>query len=76
MNSGTHYVSAIFPVKTGVLPEEIDFTDIDWDEFGENYSAFYLLQTFAQINSVPDEAFNPSLTTLDALIQSITFGAR
>lgn len=72
MNSGTHYVSAIFPVKTGVLPEDYP-PDTDWDEFGANYSTSYLPETFAQINSVSDEAFNPSLTTLDALIQSITF---
>jgi hypothetical protein len=56
-----------------VLPEEVDTSDIDWDEFGANYSEHYLPETFAQINSLPDEAFNPSLTTLDALIQSITF---
>ena len=71
MADGAYYVSAILSVKTGVLPEEVDTTDIDWDEFGMNYSEHYLPAIFAQINSLPDEAFYPSLSTLDALIQSI-----
>ena len=70
---GAYYVSAIFPVKTGVLPEEVDTSNIDWDEFGANYSEHYLPETFAQIASLSDEAFNPSLNTLDTLIQSIVF---
>ncbi len=73
MADGAYYVSAIFPVKTGVLPEEVDTSDIDWNEFAANYSDHYLPQAFAQINSLPDEAFNPSLNTLDTLIQSIAF---
>lgn len=70
---GAYYVSAILPVKTGVLPEEVDTSDIDWDEFGANYSEHYLPAAFAQINRLPDDAFNPSLNTLDALIHSIGF---
>jgi len=73
MADGAYYVSAILPVKTGVLPEEVDTSDIDWDEFAANYSEHYLPATFALIDSLPDEAFEPSLTTLDTLIQSITF---
>lgn len=73
MADGAYYVSAILPVKTGVLPEEVDTSDIDWDEFGANYSEYYLPETFMRIDSLPDEAFNPSLTTLDTLIQSVTF---
>jgi hypothetical protein len=73
MKGGTYYVSAVFPVKTGVLPEEIDTTGIDWNTFGANYAEHYLPETFAQIASVSDVDFNPSLNRLDALIQSITF---
>jgi hypothetical protein len=69
---GNYYVSAILPVKTGVLPEEIDTTGIDWDAFGASYSDIYLPKIFAQINQLPDEAFTPPLSVLDMLIQSIT----
>lgn len=70
---GAYYVSAILPVKTGVLPEEVDTSNIDWDKFAANYSEHYLPQVFALINNLPDGAFYPSLYTLDSLIQSITF---
>jgi hypothetical protein len=73
MAGGAYYVSAIFPVKTGVLPEEVDTSNIDWDTFAANYSEYYLPEAFALIDSLPDEAFYPSLSTLDALIQSIAF---
>jgi hypothetical protein len=71
MASGAYYVSAIFPIKTGVLPQEFVDGDIDWDEFAANYDTF-LADTFAQISSLPEEAFYPDLNTLDLLIQSIT----
>ncbi len=70
---GAYYVSAVFPVKTGVLPEEVDTSGIDWDNFAANYSEHYLPEIIARINSLSDDAFNPSLTTLDTLIQSIEF---
>jgi hypothetical protein len=60
-------------VKTGVLPETVDTSDIDWDAFAANYSKTYLPQTFAEIDTLPDEAFTPSLPVLDTLVQSITF---
>jgi len=73
MDSGTQYVSASFPVKTGLLPETVDMSAIDWKAFAANYSDVYLPETFALIDNLPDDAFTPSLDTLDALIQSITF---
>ncbi len=72
MHDGTHYVSAIFPVKTGVLPEKVDLSDIDWDKFVASYDT-YLAEIFERIDSLPDGAFSPSLKTLDTLIQSILF---
>ena len=65
------YVSAVFPVKSAVLPEEVDTSGLDWNEFAAHYNA-YLTETFAQIDSLPDEAFNPGLNTLDQLVASIS----
>lgn len=73
MAGGNYYVSAILPVKTGVLPGTIDTTGIDWDTFASRYSDTYLPQTFAQIDSLTDDDFTPPLHVLDAVIQSITF---
>lgn len=67
---GDQYVAVMLPVKTGVLPEAIDTSDVDWDSFAVNYGE-YLAATFEQISHMPDDAFNPPLHTLDALVQSI-----
>ena len=67
---GRAYISAILPVKTDVLPEFADATSIDTDTFSANYDQ-YLTDVVAQLSVLPDEAFSPSLTTLDALVGSI-----
>ena len=70
-NDGEYYMSVILPVKTGVLPEEVDTSDIDWNKFAANYQR-YLAETFEKITNLPDEIFSPSLYTLDELVRSIT----
>jgi hypothetical protein len=74
VGGGAYYVSAIFPVRTGVLPEEADARDIDWDAFGAAYIS-YLEEAFEQIDSLSDEDFAPSLNTLDVLVQSLSMMA-
>lgn len=69
---GEQYVAVMLPVKTGVLPEIINTSDVNWDSFAAHYGE-YLAATFEQINQMPEDAFNPPLHTLDALVQSINF---
>lgn len=66
---GQRYVSAIFPVRTGFLPQEVA-ANFDYAAFEKNYPAH--VQSLRQrLNNLPASSFKPALTTLDALVQSL-----
>lgn len=70
-NDGRYYVSATMRPATSPLPDTIP-DPFDYDQFMAGYVE-YLGTTVATLNAAPDSAFSPALTTLDAMVQSITF---
>jgi heat shock protein HslJ len=68
---GAHYISAIFRVNASVFPADIP-ADFDMDTFNATFND-YLVESVDQLNQAGLETFTPSLTTIDALIQSISF---
>ncbi|MEP7290959.1 MAG: META domain-containing protein [Chloroflexota bacterium] len=70
---GAHYVSAIFPLTSTLLPAEIP-ADFDQSAFDQNY-ATYLTDTTSAINNATHENFTPSLAVLDGVIRSISVSA-
>src|SRR5690606_7370222 len=72
-SDGQFYVSAFFPVETGIFPREpapcSQCGDPDQDPFVE-WTAV-LRGQLVQLNAQPEEAFAPSLTLLDDVIRSI-----
>jgi hypothetical protein len=72
-NDGQFYVSAFFPVATGIFPTEPpacpQCSEPGYDPFAE-WSAV-LAEQLVQLNAQPADQFTPSLTVLDELIQSI-----
>ena len=75
-DDGQFYISALFPVETGIFPMEPP----PCTRCGEpNYNPFEDWVTQAagqldQLNALPEEQFVPSLTVLDRLIESIRIG--
>ncbi len=65
---GAYYVSAIFNLTTELFPAELP-TDYDPDAFLAQMQA-YFEESIAQLSAAAPDDFTPSLTTLDALIQS------
>lgn len=67
------YVSALFPVKTGIFPMEPPACpqcgQPDYDPFAELLPI--LTEQLAQLNAQAEDDFAPSLTLLDDLIKSI-----
>jgi hypothetical protein len=70
---GQYYVSAIFRLSTDLFPTEIG-PDFDMEAFIEQISA-YFTESITQLNEATPESFTPSLTVLDAVIQSFSFGS-
>ncbi|MCQ3939074.1 MAG: hypothetical protein DPW18_18825 [Chloroflexi bacterium] len=76
-NDGAYYISAILPVNAAFLVEfpspEYPVPEggipFDW----ENYEAAqaYFDAVTQKLNTTPDDAFSPSIQSLDALIQSL-----
>jgi heat shock protein HslJ len=66
---GSHYVSVIFPLATGLFPETIP-ADFDYDAFIAELEANYN-QAIATLNSGGSADFAPALDLLAALIQDI-----
>ncbi len=64
-------VSAWFDVTTTLFPESTP-SDFDYNSFSADY-ATYLQQSVETLNNASPDDFSPSLTTLDALIQSISY---
>jgi len=73
---GKFYVSALFPIETGVFPVEPPpcprCSEPGYDPFAE-WNAV-LAEQLARLNAQPVDGFTPSLTILDELIQSIEIG--
>lgn len=68
---GAYYVSAIFRLNTALFPMDTP-ADFDYEAFVQNMNT-YFAESVATLNGAAPEAFAPSLTTLDALIQSFAF---
>jgi len=68
---GSRYVSAIFPLETVLFPAETP-PDFDYDAFITGIND-YFTESIATLNEASPDAFSPSLTTLDAMIQSFSF---
>lgn len=68
-DDGSKYISAVFPLDTSILPDEIG-EDFDYEEFSANYEA-YLTETREALDALPADAFAPQLDALLALIGSI-----
>lgn len=67
----TQYVSAVFSVEASVFPAEIS-NDFDMEAFNAQFGA-YLTESVNQLNTAAPEAFAPSLSAIDAVIQSFAF---
>ena len=72
-SDGTAYVAANFALNTGLFPAEVG-QDFDLDAFSEQFEG-YLNESMGTLNNATPEDFAPSLTALDALIQSFSFAA-
>ena len=68
---GAYYVSAIFRPTTDIFPLEVA-ADFDWEAFYDNV-AVYFTESIAALNEAEPDDFAPSLTTLDALVETFTF---
>ena len=66
---GSHYVSVIFPLATGLFPETVP-ADFDYDAFIAELESNYN-QAIATLNSGGSADFAPALDLLTALIQGI-----
>jgi hypothetical protein len=80
---GRYWISAIFPINNAVLPSSADDTIVppgglaipDWNSptFDTDFAAYYD-QLGMILNGLPDESFTPSITCLDAFVQSLQVG--
>lgn len=65
----TRYVAVNLALNTGLFPAEIG-QDFDIDAFSQQFES-YLNESTATLNNAMPEDFTPSLTALDAVIQSL-----
>ena len=67
------YISALFPVQTGIFPTEPPACprcgDADYDPFAEWMAA--LSEQLTGLNAQPEAEFGPALSVLDELVGSI-----
>lgn len=68
-SDGAYYVSVVIPLITSLFPAEISSSD---DPIGEDFEA-YLSESIATLSSGMPRDFIPWLTTLDTMVQSISF---
>lgn len=68
-DDGSKYISAIFPLDTSILPDEVG-EDFDYDAFVAGYED-YLTETRESLEALPDDAFAPPLDAVLALVGSI-----
>jgi hypothetical protein len=76
-DDGQVYISALFPVETGIFPTEAPACpkcgDPGYDLIAEWQNT--VTDQLAQLNAQPADQFAPSLTVLDDLIRSIQVGS-
>lgn len=76
-NDGRFYVSALFPVQTGIFPTEPPACpqcgEPNYDPFPELLTM--LTEQLNQLHTQPANQFGPALTLLDDLIKSIRIGS-
>lgn len=65
-DDGAYYISAVFPVQTGVFPSDTTVT-VPFENL-----MTVLAEQVEQMNAQPEDAFTPSLSQLDAVIESVT----
>jgi hypothetical protein len=70
-NNGQFYVSAIFRVNPEALPTELP-VDFNYETFSAQLPD-YLKNISAQLTAATPDAFAPSLSVLDAVVQSAAF---
>jgi hypothetical protein len=71
-DDGKFYISASFPVSTGIFPEEPPKVQILPDQvFPDPAFIETMKEQVAQLNAQAPDGFAPSLSTLDALVRSI-----
>ncbi|NDJ86798.1 MAG: hypothetical protein GYB66_13005 [Chloroflexi bacterium] len=68
-HDGQYYISAIFPVDSGLFPET-DPQDLDLDAIAADYDN-HVSQVALDLDALEDDAFSPSLESLDEIILSI-----
>lgn len=71
-SDGAHYVSVVIYLDTSLFPAEIP-ADFDYDALSQDYLAYLTESITTLTNATPDD-FSPSLTTLNELVQTISFG--
>jgi Leucine-rich repeat (LRR) protein len=69
-NDGAYYIAALFPVSAPVLPDELELSTEESISIGENY-ATYLSEIVQALESLPDSEYEPDLTLLDEIIQTL-----
>lgn len=74
-NDGQLYISALFPIETGIFPDKPSPCEKCGDP---NYNPFpkwntLLEEQLTQLNAQPNSEFAPTLTTLDEVVKSIYF---
>jgi hypothetical protein len=75
-DDGKFYISALFPVQTGIFPKELlpcsQCGDPNCDPLPEWHAQ--LIEQVSQLNAQADYDFAPSLTTLDEVVKPIHIG--
>lgn len=66
-SDGQYYISAVFPVDTGVFPEQVEPGAVPAIEV----LPVLLADQVGQVDALPGSAITPSLDLLDELVQSI-----
>ncbi|MCX6037458.1 MAG: hypothetical protein NTW99_06155 [Chloroflexi bacterium] len=72
-SDGQYWVSAILPINNPILPANADNPPggVSWEEFSNNFEP-YITNMINQLNSQTSDSYTPTLTSLDALVASIT----
>lgn len=68
-SDGQYYVSATFPVRTEMLPDEIP-ADTDWDALAANYDT-YINEAVTTLDGLSNSDFEPDLSVLDNTVATI-----
>jgi hypothetical protein len=69
-DDGQYYVAAIFPVAASMLPDTGQLPNDQWQAFSDNFQS-YIQNTTQQLGALKSSDFNPDLSLLDALVQSL-----